>query len=770
MDYPLPSQGGTSPSDTSLEANLTRVRFFRNELYGHASTTGVDTSTFSSLWQEISAVLVALGLDQAEIDRLKAEHCGEEDYLDVLLEWAEREEDITLQLTKTQQSIGEVRQTQLKNQKILEDSKLKLKEVLHTQITTQEALHKLQKEHRETLKQLKQTSEEQRTNDRADEILKKLAKTDAQKDVKYHAERYQEGTRMSIFRKVENWLDDRSSQNRVMVISGNAGMGKTVLSAFICTKMQLAGKLSGSHFCQHGKARHRNPKVMLQSLACQLSHCLPEYKSVIVEKLSRNLGGDLNSMEVSDLFDLLFEESLRSVADPGRNILIVIDGLDESGRKGRNELLDIIANHFCKLPFWIRLLVTTRPEINIADSLRVLKPLQLEPSDEENLQDIRLYFKERLNHVIQPEHQEIILDELVRKSEGVILFAYFLVDFLEKSNMSLLTPDLLNTSLPSGVSSVYKSYFKRLESELSDELSISKEQFFDFLCAVTAAREPLPVGFVSTLFESGGRSPVGQRTVNRAIACISALLPIQDGFIHFFHKSIKDWLTNTSVYGQHDFTVDEKEGHGILSDLCTSELDNLKCNGIDNAYFTDTTKYALQHGVQHILELRKATKADSLEEIVKKYVVDEELVYAKLCVSNTATAEDIVYVLKQEDFEALSENSQCALRVLLFLIRRHICDLTKLPHLFFQTMLNLGGPELSSEASQLLESKYPEIPCMEYMEKNRMQESVQARFYCSSQVACFDISPQKDYMVCEPVRNVIMKNHDLVMTIRHDKN
>ena len=73
-----------SPGDNSLEANLARVKFFRNELYGHVTSTAFDAAIFSSLWQEISAALLSLGLDQAEIDRLKAESGGEEDYLDAL--------------------------------------------------------------------------------------------------------------------------------------------------------------------------------------------------------------------------------------------------------------------------------------------------------------------------------------------------------------------------------------------------------------------------------------------------------------------------------------------------------------------------------------------------------------------------------------------------------------------------------------------------------------------------------------------------------------
>ena len=53
------------------------------------------------------------------------------------------------------------------------------------------------------------------------------------------------------------------------------------------------------------------------------------------------------------------------------------------------------------------------------------------------------------------------------------------------------------------------------------------------------------------------------------VTCISTLLPVRDDRIHFFHKTVKDWWTNTSWYGQRDFTVDETEGHEILSKLCS---------------------------------------------------------------------------------------------------------------------------------------------------------------------------------------------------------
>ena len=136
---------------------------------------------------------------------------------------------------------------------------------------------------------------------------------------------------------------------------------------------------------------------------------MPSYKDALVEQLSRNLGKDLNSMGVEELFALLFKEPLSTVQDPGRNTLIVIDGLDESEYQGRNELLHVISNHFSMLPIWIRILITTRPERSIIEALRHLKPIELEQKQEENLDDIRNLFEIQLNHKIGEEHKDILL-------------------------------------------------------------------------------------------------------------------------------------------------------------------------------------------------------------------------------------------------------------------------------------------------------------------------------------------------------------------------
>ena len=44
---------------------------------------GVQTAVCNIKWHEISAILGSLGLDQAEIDRIKTEHWGKEFHRDV---------------------------------------------------------------------------------------------------------------------------------------------------------------------------------------------------------------------------------------------------------------------------------------------------------------------------------------------------------------------------------------------------------------------------------------------------------------------------------------------------------------------------------------------------------------------------------------------------------------------------------------------------------------------------------------------------------------
>ncbi|XP_068733952.1 NLR family CARD domain-containing protein 4-like isoform X3 [Montipora capricornis] len=80
-------------SDNSIEANIARIKYYRNNVYGHATQASIDEPTFHALWLDISNALLALGSAASytsAISRLKAECMDpdfEEHYRELLKEW-----------------------------------------------------------------------------------------------------------------------------------------------------------------------------------------------------------------------------------------------------------------------------------------------------------------------------------------------------------------------------------------------------------------------------------------------------------------------------------------------------------------------------------------------------------------------------------------------------------------------------------------------------------------------------------------------------------
>jgi len=86
-------------SDTSLAADIARIRFYRNTVYNHASNASVDDAAFSHYWKEIKDTLVRLGgagyrndIDGFENEIVDPEF--EEHYQELLKQWVEADNSI----------------------------------------------------------------------------------------------------------------------------------------------------------------------------------------------------------------------------------------------------------------------------------------------------------------------------------------------------------------------------------------------------------------------------------------------------------------------------------------------------------------------------------------------------------------------------------------------------------------------------------------------------------------------------------------------------
>ena len=86
-------------TDMSREADIVRVKYFKNTVYAHADQASVDDTTFNAYWQDIRDTLMRLGgvRYRAAIDNLETECMDPEmegHFKQVLSEWKKDEDNI----------------------------------------------------------------------------------------------------------------------------------------------------------------------------------------------------------------------------------------------------------------------------------------------------------------------------------------------------------------------------------------------------------------------------------------------------------------------------------------------------------------------------------------------------------------------------------------------------------------------------------------------------------------------------------------------------
>ncbi|XP_028412205.1 uncharacterized protein LOC114535028 [Dendronephthya gigantea] len=551
-------------TDRSTQANITRIKCYRNQVIAHVTTTRVDNSTFQSLWKKIAQAIVELGVSQSDVDEIKTSSLGPEDenYVEIL--------------------------SQLRGIECILDH-------------------------------LTRALEEKRPESDED-ILRKLAKHNFKNRIKRKVNFFLPGTREWLLREVDEWFCISESDSRIKLITAGPGFGKSVFAAKICEDFEKNGKLAACHFCDFSNSNLRDPMAMLESLASQMCKSVPGFKEKLLDQLKR----PHQVQNLKDAFLIYLQNPLDEleIKEPR---LVVIDGLDESAADNKNEIAHLIAEYFPYLPEYIKILVTSRPEISVAD-LKLTDDQKTDISNVHNNNnlDLELYFKECFPSLVGREVDErelsddfyedhpylyrvrrngtiTLLSIFVAKCQGSFLYAYHFQSGLKACyDLEKITNNNVKSFLPEGLHSIYEQYFKRLE----DELNTIKHEKFDVLniLAMLAASEgPLPLTFVAQAF---GLAPDCRETkdiINKINETVSCLLYVSDDLLTVFHKSFIDWLL-AKGYKDHQYTVKVDDGHRSLWLLCEKVFKEIVENVRSGREmkFTNNVKYALKHGLKHL--------------------------------------------------------------------------------------------------------------------------------------------------------------------------
>jgi hypothetical protein len=353
-----------------------------------------------------------------------------------------------------------------------------------------------------------------------------------------------------LFDAVDQWRngDDRSS--RLFWITGAPGVGKSAFAAHLAHYGR--DKVIAVQFIEYDKPDHRNPQRIVRTLAFQLATRLPDYRKLLLALPEIN---ELDRKNPAELFDYLLANPLKLSIGGGRErYLIVIDALDEAGGSGRNELVEMLARNAPRLPNWIGIVATSRPESDVVGPLQGLNPITLDTSTESNRADIREYLHRELATQLNGRtNADRLIEQILDKSEGVFLYAERFCDDVQQGHLSLDRPD----QFPQGLGGVFYQYFKRQFPDIEKY----RKDVRPALRAILAAREPLPVEILQRLFNWQDEE---LHDFARPIASLFPLTSEADyEVIKPYHKSLAEWQTDECKAGC--YFVSKLEGNRFLA-------------------------------------------------------------------------------------------------------------------------------------------------------------------------------------------------------------
>ena len=366
------------------------------------------------------------------------------------------------------------------------------------------------------------------------------------------------GTRETVLNEIELWTKD-PDKSPIFWLNGLAGTGKSAIAQTVSEWAFADGLLGASFFCSRDFTDRSDLHFIFPTLAFQLAHQYPTFRSVLVPLLQSN--PDVTHESLYNQMGKLIVEPLRSA---GVSTVIVIDALDEcKDEEPSSAILSVLGRFVEQIP-GVKFFITGRPEPRIKTGFRL--PLLVDSTDvfvlhdvHPNLinNDIRLFLRHELSELARrrrldgwPSDEHI--DLLCRRAAGLFVYAVATIKFLDnqvqlpKRRLEVIAglPECTDhegkTRLNSNMTldSLYTSIPR---TPFGEEDPQTHAKVRSTIGAVVLLVNPLPPSAIAELI---GLDP---EEVILFLTSVHSLFAIEEDFsqpVKPFHKSFPDFITD----------------------------------------------------------------------------------------------------------------------------------------------------------------------------------------------------------------------------------
>ena len=462
------------------------------------------------------------------------------------------------------------------------------------------------------------------------------------------------GTRNAVLNEIELWVKD-FNKSPVFWLNGLAGTGKSTIAQTISERVFAENSLGASFFCSHESQDRSDLHYIFPTLAFQLAHKYPDFRSYLVTLLR-------STPDI--VHESLYRQMQRLIAEPlqttGISTVIVIDALDEcKDDEPSSTILSVLGRFVEQIP-GVKFFITGRPEPRIQTGFRL--PLLVDSTDVFVLHDvhpdlvnsdIRLFLKHELSGLAQrrqlvgwpsDEHVEI----LCYRAAGLFAYAVATVKFLD-SNTHLPRHRLDNilklpeSTAPEGKTRLHSGatldslYISILQAAFNDEDPDVDSKVRTTIGAVTLVVNPLPPLAIAELvgIESG--------EVILFLTLIQSLLVLGQDIeqpVKPFHKSFRDFITDPLRCPNPRFCVLPRLTHlGLVTNCLVVMIDGLERN------LLSLPEYALNSEIEDL-----QTRIDNKISTTLRYACNSWHTHLTECSGDTADVASRMRTFLEEKF------------------------------------------------------------------------------------------------------------------------
>jgi hypothetical protein len=378
----------------------------------------------------------------------------------------------------------------------------------------------------------------------------------------------------------------------VLWLNGLAGTGKTTITRTVAATARGRGMLAASFFFSRDHQERRRLASIVPTIAYQLALWRDELRGPICNAVSENINiaDQLMTEQVDTLLIQSFENN--PLERKPSCALLVLDALDECDKENGTEggdLLPLLIRSLAKIPFPVKIFVTSRPErsirmmMNAPEMSGPTNVLVLHAVDASIVEaDIGLYLTSEFERIARREHMPLHdqawpaqkeIDALVALATPLFVFASTAIKFIDNGVSS--PRHQLGLILRSDTAGRQAAPFRNLDRlymnvllaiiAAAEEVDVICGRFRRVMGAILSLLEPASIALLTNLLS------MDKEEVEYALRPLGAVLDIpinRHHTVRIFHPSFADFMTNSARCADQRFLVNTRESHILLAQAC----------------------------------------------------------------------------------------------------------------------------------------------------------------------------------------------------------